>query len=595
MYLYTPAPYTAPSNLAVDAHYVKQSFDSNDSTPSTFDPRCVNQIEDYGLRLFVGLTCEMSHATHTPPAMVATNALSVLSSVTQGLYDVELPYNNPILSPTSINTLIAVPSGGGKSRVCSLLKRPISDFECEQESNFATQRQAYTADLKIWKLKESELIKERKNAASHEHEAIDDRIKALHHQEPSEPKQYILTHSDVTPFALKKNLQYNRNAALFIDEAGVFLTNGFEEMASTLNQAWSNDSITLTRGSQPPLRLNGCRVSATILLQKTVLEECLKSKKTSNILIEQGFMARCLYYVSPPFDNQSTSQIRSKSPNWEGNSWQKEFYKKINELLKKTLDQGSQRHVMRFSQDAISFWWEIERTIKQRRAQATPREKYYLDRYMENLSRVAAVIQSLSKDNYVISTAILTFAHELCWKSFTHYASLLPVPELVNNVLKINQYLLNCYENTNRIDALHHYCNPVSLPVNDLLQCGPVRKKQQLDEALAIVMALCGQNTMFYQDVFLNGSRKPTKCLVMTSPPRGLTLEEVIRYQEMNSQHYIQRQQYLPSQTGFWGTQPLTEQPPPPNESGHQDIRQPDLHRFLAQNPAIQSTSRSMY
>lgn len=72
---------------------------------------------------------QLSQNAKVHPEMTALTLLAGISAVAQGLYDVQLPYG--VVRPTSINVVISLESGGGKSVVYEKVMGPIQEVQRE--------------------------------------------------------------------------------------------------------------------------------------------------------------------------------------------------------------------------------------------------------------------------------------------------------------------------------------------------------------------------------------------------------------------------------------------------------------------------------
>lgn len=72
---------------------------------------------------------QLSQNAKVHPEMTALTLLAGISAVAQGLYDVQLPYG--VIRPTSINVVISLESGGGKSVVFEKVMGPIQEVQRE--------------------------------------------------------------------------------------------------------------------------------------------------------------------------------------------------------------------------------------------------------------------------------------------------------------------------------------------------------------------------------------------------------------------------------------------------------------------------------
>jgi len=98
--------------------------------------------------LITGSVNSVIEKTQAPPDLVFMSALSTLSTVSQGLIDVERPNLGP--SPVGLYTIAVAESGERKSSVARCFEKPIHDFQRQENERYLERLSKYEIDKEIF-------------------------------------------------------------------------------------------------------------------------------------------------------------------------------------------------------------------------------------------------------------------------------------------------------------------------------------------------------------------------------------------------------------------------------------------------------------
>ena len=223
-----------------------------------------------------------------PDAVCGASLLAAASLAAQGLADV---HNDGRWHPLSLWFLTVAESGERKSAVDSEAMRAARDYEKSLAAEYATQGQAYAAEVEEWNARKEAAKKQAKGG-----EGLGEALRNIG-PEPPPPLRPVLIAADFTAEGLAKLLAAGRpTIGAFTDEAAlVFGGHGMNResvarTAGTLSKLWDNGTLDRIRAADGPLKLWGRRLALHLMAQPIIAERAL----SDDVLAGQGFLARCL-------------------------------------------------------------------------------------------------------------------------------------------------------------------------------------------------------------------------------------------------------------------------------------------------------------
>ena len=257
-----------------------------------------------------------------PDSICGNSMLAVAALLTQRFADI---YIDGRVYPLSLFILTVAESGDRKSAVEKIALKSIQSFEKARFKDYSHQREAYKNALDIWKIQRSNILKKSDPME----------IQSQFYQLGNEPAAPLLPNlllEEPTYEGLIKLFAIGQpSIGLFSDEGGrMFGGHGMkkEEQLKTacgLSNLWDAKNITRIRSADDNLNLYGRRFSAHLMMQEVVLSEIQKS----NILMEQGIMARCLI----AFPNSNAGSRPYNPIDITNDRTIQEYYENINKLL----------------------------------------------------------------------------------------------------------------------------------------------------------------------------------------------------------------------------------------------------------------------
>lgn len=379
---------------------------------------------------------ELAYNSKVHPEMVALTLLGGISAVAQGRFDVKLPYG--VIRPVSINALIVVESGYGKSVVYEKVMMPIQRLQREV----------------------------RKKSVSLADE--DDAVNVL--------RSFQLLYKDVTPEGLFASLQRSiPSAALATDEAEVFFKSAMSGARGHLNTLWDGRDTIVMRANKDDIVLEDVRLMLMLMAQPAVVNDYLEKKGA--LARDSGMLAR--FIVCAP-DKRADVRVRTLGDQQDCKLWEV-VERRLDKLARNNLSlrKGAVfRLPIEFERDAASYWIDIVNEIEVEMMPGGRFEhvKDHASKLGENIARTAALIQIFEMKSREITVSSLIVAVELCcYYSMSFNKVFLPVPRFVQEAQVLYSWLL---------ERLRNGCQ--SLSYNVVRQCGPasLRDKMRLKEAV---------------------------------------------------------------------------------------------------------------
>lgn len=248
-----------------------------------------------------GAVEEVNHSIQAPVAMAAGEALAVISLVAQAHIDVERAPG--LVGPVSLFFLGLYDSGERKSSAGGEFRKPIREWQEENEKKAKTARGFYKADLHRWELQKERAETALKKAIDNDDDAIEEatrRLGALEESMPMEPlvANYLLL--DETFENLTWSLAYRwPSAGILTSEGGSFTDSrlmnkdNMVRSMSLLNSVWSGETYSVGRKTDKAFyTVDGARLTLSVQIQPETLGKFFDSSGTLARGI--GFFARSL-------------------------------------------------------------------------------------------------------------------------------------------------------------------------------------------------------------------------------------------------------------------------------------------------------------
>jgi hypothetical protein len=431
--------------------------------------------------LFFNASLDLAQQHQVPEDMAALTLLGTLPIVCQGRYDLELP--NGSLTPLSLNTLIVVDSGEGKTAIKKKTLAPIMRLQASRFRRHQEDLADHMLNHSAWELEKSTLkaaLRKTELKGEPTHEAWRG-YKAHLNNEPPHPREFRLLYKDTTPEGLFLGLRdILPTAGLITDEGDIFFRSSMNRAKGHLNSLWDGDDIIVTRASKEDIVIYGARFSIQIGIQPGVLTRHLKPEDR-----DSGWLARFLVCAPQP---KRGSRHYTLNNAVSGSFWQ-EADQRLEDMAKDNLplleDKDLPRHILQFSRQAKNKWVQLANEIEKEmrpghRFQACPD---HASKLSNQIGRVAALLHLFEREEGDISERTLSMAVHLCSYYSTHFQqTLMPPPQEVQDAMLLQRWL-----NEQRQFGYQW------VEYNRVRQRGPnpLRNKKRLQEAIDV---LCFEN-----------------------------------------------------------------------------------------------------
>lgn len=299
---------------------------------------------------------ELSRSTETPIELSAMIALSVIASIYQKKYVVQV--KEDYAEPTNLWTAVVLPPASRKSKVFNEVMKPIKEWEFAEQELLKPLVESMSSQRKT----QEGRIKELRNLATkatnpEEYNKYQMEVEHLEQTLPSIPNVPQLWTGDVTPEHLGTLMASNNDSmAVLSDEGGIFdilaglYSNGQANIDLFL-QAHAASSVRVDRGSRPPIMLKRAVLSMGLTFQPETIRNICRNRTFRG----RGLLGRFLYaypasnigrrtFAEPPID--LTIQI--------------EYDRLVKVMLDKTFkeDKGNKPLALRMSDTAYAKFLE---------------------------------------------------------------------------------------------------------------------------------------------------------------------------------------------------------------------------------------------
>lgn len=433
-----------------------------------------------GFPVFGAAIREVEALIKAPGPLIVSGALTAISVVAQGVFDVCLPIEKNV--PCTLFQLVVAESGERKSAVEGVFLSPIRKFQKIQNLLWEDHVLLWEAADEVWVVK-WKVLKNKIRSASVAGKELDDfeaTLQAHYKLRPKRPKKIKLLHGDFTLPALLSWMSQNVPVVGVISSEGGLNGALFKDMHQ-LNSMWSGESVTVERKTTDSFEILNPRVTVSNMVQPSALEAFIK--KHGDAARGSGLLARTL--VLSPESTRGSRFLQKDSASW---AVPEAFEANLEKLLDKNLlllkSSDEEKEVVRFSPAAAERWRfvynEIEAGIVEGGRFSGAGD--LASKLSENIARVAALLHVFEGFKGGISLRTLEFSVAFClWCSDEFYRVFMQPKEIDLDVEELrdwlrDKYLFGSYEIKN----------------NEILQSGPrgTRTKKRRDAALDQLYAL---------------------------------------------------------------------------------------------------------
>lgn len=433
---------------------------------------------------------EISRNVQAPEALIGMSLINAISMACQGLIDVKLPTG--LIRPVSQNLLIIAESGERKSTVSSLLFAPFRDADTEAMTSHKDKKETYLAELGAWEAKNKGLRSAIARAISRGQDSDELEARLLEHSrcKPTEPRLRYFMRQEITGKAITEALVGDgESIAISTDEGHVLFRSEAMSHLGLLNRLWDSPGVLMRDRADENLLAMNPRVSVSIMTQHEPLKAFLDRK--GSVAKGSGHWAR--YLVGWPQSNMGFRVVSGVEPVWEHLPVFQQRIRLLLDRYRTQIESGSiERELIEFSLDAKSRWVELAQETEHmlRQGEYLSDINDFAAKVMEILARLAAAMHYFADEAGPISVDTLNRAFEIVKWHESEYKYLFSpenaAPQDVVDARAVAHYLKTriwggAWSNT-------------WIPRNDVLRNGPVRKRDRLTAALALLQmrgAIC--------------------------------------------------------------------------------------------------------
>lgn len=423
--------------------------------------------------------------TQSPLPYIATIAMSVIAETVQGLAYVQIP-SGPICS-LSVSVLAILDSGGGKSPVLKMLRKPVVDFEAEMQEIYKEKMQVYRTSEKIWKITDDEYAKALRRAITKGEDVVtvEERIVAHQKVKPEKPPYPVLTYANPTIEALVHGLAKNwPNAAVVSDEASGLINGRLAQGLALLNQLMDGARVSVERKGEPdPIIVPEPRLTCVLALQPGQLEKYFN--RTGEDARDIGFLARTL--ICKPFVMPGSRNVSPVEPDPQ---FLDQFHDRVKALLKQSVGQDglpiTKKRAVVFCPEAAEAYVNLRQQIETGLMVGGyfANIKDFAEKAARHVAKLAAMLEIFVNDSYVIRTDMLWCAMSLINWHAEEFKRIFAKPDELAQPFQDANTLL---------PWLHHFMRGRTnryLMKNDVLKHAPssLRSKARLESALQVLV-----------------------------------------------------------------------------------------------------------
>lgn len=272
-------------------------------TPLFGELREADQVPWQALGPLADAISGITTLTQAPAAIAMQSVLTVVSTATQGLGDVETLDGH---KPISLFALTIAQSGERKSACDGLATRAIKHVDQERERQYRLKKRVFEAEF-------VDFQKGKRRKPNKDFDVIEEDFKEPKVDlAPEPPLVPTLLISDVTIEGLHRRLETGTpSVAVMTDEGGQFFGGHSMKQENALKTAagfsklWDGSPISKSRASSEPSVLYDKRVSLHLMIQPGVAQTVVGDP----MMKDQGLLSRVL--IAWPGSNIGSRQIRS--------------------------------------------------------------------------------------------------------------------------------------------------------------------------------------------------------------------------------------------------------------------------------------------
>lgn len=222
-----------------------------------------------------------------PIELVVGAALAAASLAAQGL--VNVARDDHLVGPISLNLLTIAESGERKTSADQRMARPIREWEANKRDERRPEIDAKKALLDAWTSEREGLLNKIKSGAGKPNkndEIVGLKVDLEAHEKtrPSVPPEVSLFYEDASPAALAESIAQGwPSSALWSDEGGLVVgSHGMRDETALsyfalLNRLWDGHSFERKRTSVVGSRIEGRRITCSLMMQEIVMAQLLSA------------------------------------------------------------------------------------------------------------------------------------------------------------------------------------------------------------------------------------------------------------------------------------------------------------------------------
>ena len=474
-------------------------------------PTYINELSsDDFYKMIPGAIRHIKSETQTSESMVYTSLVSAMTYSCHGNINVE----SHGVKPVSAIMITLAESGERKSTVDKMIIQPILDMEKKIMAECDSAQLEYESEMELWLSEKENNKKCYFKAKARGDSDVDYWRKKYIESNKSKPKIQNNTRlilDDTTIEGLNDSFANGSYSIYLTSNEGGTITKGklFNSFAF-LNKYWDGQPINVERKSSRSYSITNVRLSISLMIQREVLLN--STEKNIDMLKSSGFLART--FICEP---KSTQGLRLKPDTTYTNSTvtsrkleDTAAYQELLERLRVLIDEAHNRHknneekiILRPTVSAQKIWDQQYNYIE---FQLNPGGVYFhykdiASRYMEKVSRIAAVLQYFTTNQSEIDDNTMMLAIKLVDYYTMQYINLfkceIELPAAIKNAEILYRWL-------SEKPLVYPYNGLVKK--NDIRKFGPncIRDKFKLNEA--IDMLLTQRRIQLYR----NNTPKPT-------------------------------------------------------------------------------------
>ncbi len=312
---------------------------------------------------FGDMVSATSRATETPIELPALLGLSVIASVCQRKFVVELEQNYQ--EPLNIWTVVALESGNRKTAVLQAMSKPLMEWEREATEHISAEIVKKKAERKNQEAQISSLRSEYARDKGADKDSLGKEIVHLETTLPEIPSIPRLWAQDITPEKLGQLMADNEDKiSVMSDEGGIFdiLAGRYSGGVPNLDvflQSHSGSSVRVDRGSRKTVHME----SPALTMGLSPQPEVLKSLTSKDGFRGRGLLARFLYALP-----ESRLGYRLLSCDPVPNNVLREYHSGIRSLIDTKPATNSSGeispYILKLTPDAYELWKEFQREVE---------------------------------------------------------------------------------------------------------------------------------------------------------------------------------------------------------------------------------------